>query len=194
MEEISFVELLNRVRHGDSAAAGQLIEEYEDVIRREIRFSLFDWRLRRVADESDICQSVMLRFLVRVWSGSFEFEKPNDLINLLKTMVRARVADLHRHCTAQRRDVRRTQPFDSGIPTAAKTPAPDSAVLRANFLADFERRLDEPQRTILKLRRDGLNWVQIAERIDQTTDRADAIRKRFERAVARVSTELGIEL
>lgn len=193
MEDISFAELLKRVRHGDSAAAGQLMEEYEDVIRREIRFSLVDWRLRRVADESDICQSVMLRFLVRVWSGSFDFEKPGDLINLLKTMVRARVADLHRHCTAQRRDVRRTEPLDRAAPTAAKTSTPDSAVLRADFLAEFERRLDESQRTILKLRRDGLNWVQIAEQIGQATERADAIRKRLERATARVSAELGLE-
>lgn len=192
MGQNAFTDLLNRVRRGDSEAAGLLMEQYEDAIRREIRFSLVDWRMRRLADESDICQSVMMRFLVQVWAGNFDLQNPADLVNLLKSMVRSRVADLHRYCTAQRRDVRRTEPVQNdGL--AAKNLGPELTVANADFLQEFEKRLDEPHRSVLRMRREGLSWARIAEQSGESADRAEAVRKRFERAVARVSANMGIE-
>ena len=60
---------LDRIRRPDSprargdseAAAGELVAQYESVIRRVIRFRLTDSRLRAAFDSMDVCQSVLDR-------------------------------------------------------------------------------------------------------------------------------------
>ena len=60
----------------------------------------------------------------------------------------------------------------------------------ADFLASFECRLSDEERSIFALRRQGMNWPEIADRIG---GKAEAIRKRFERALERVRRDLDPE-
>jgi hypothetical protein len=192
VEENSFANLVQAVRAGKSEAVDKLIEQYESAIRREIRFTLLDAHLQRTVDESDICQSVMMRFLVKLWTGDFDLQSSEDLVNLLKSMVRNRVADVRKYWTAQRRDVRRNvaQMDPDAAPVSDATPG--CLVANAELLNEFERRLSEQDRKILTMRREGNSWKEIAATID-SPDRVEAVRKRYQRTITCVSRDLGVE-
>jgi len=102
-QDVSFQELIRRVRGGDQAAAAELVERYEPAVRRAVRFRLVDARLRSLLDSMDICQSVMASFFVRAAAGQYELDKPTQLVNLLVAMAHNKVASLARKERAQRR-------------------------------------------------------------------------------------------
>src|SRR5437016_3582552 len=104
----SFLRLIARVRAGEPEAAAELIRSYEAEIRREVRLRLGDLRMRRVFDSMDICQSVWFSFFVRASTGSYELDKPEDLLKLLVGMARNKLAFQVRKQRAARRDHRRT--------------------------------------------------------------------------------------
>jgi RNA polymerase sigma factor (sigma-70 family) len=193
MDEPGFAELVERVKQGDSQAARLLLERYEPAIRRQVRFTIRDNRLRRLLGETDVCQSVLGQFFVALWAGRLEFDGPEQLVGLLKEMVRNKVIDKARYWKAQRRDYRRDidrlDP-DQTVEPVSTGPTPSQIVADAEILAEFGRRLTESERAILVLRRQGASWAEVA---GQLGGNAAAIRKRFERAVHRVSHELGLD-
>jgi DNA-directed RNA polymerase specialized sigma24 family protein len=194
MEEPNFAELIRRSRRGDSEAARWLVERYESAVRREVRFSLMDNPLRRVVDEADLCQSVMAQFFVGLWAGQFEVSGPEQLIALLKTMVRNKVVDRARYWNAGRRDFgRNVAALDPGNPIelASAEPTPSVVVSNAELLAEFQRRLSEQERAILALRQQGLDWSAVAERLGG--ENAEVLRKRLAKGLDRVGRELGLE-
>lgn len=190
MQRAKFQRLMDRVRRRESQAMEEFLREYGEAVQREVRFTLLDARLRRVVSESDVCQSVMARFLVGVWAGKFNFESASDAVGLLKVMVRARVADLNRYWTAHRRDLHRNvglqQPH---TPTELKTP---SRIVAADELLDeVWQRLNERERRIIELRQTGASWAQIAERLD--VESPEALRKQYERRLILITEELGLK-
>src|SRR5437588_7544445 len=88
----SFADFIRRIRAGDQEAAANLVRQYEPTIRRVVRFRLVDARLGAVLDSMDICQSVLASFFVRTASGQFELDGPEDLVKLLVTMARNKLA------------------------------------------------------------------------------------------------------
>jgi hypothetical protein len=191
MQSLAFGDLIDRTRRGDSQSARLLVEKYEAAIRREIRFSILDQRLRRLIDESDVLQSVLGRFFFGLYSGQYAFDHPDKLARLLKEMVKAKVADRARYWTAAQRDHRRQVRATDAFDGPSREPSPSRIVEDAELLLEFEKRLSDEERTILALRRQGLQWPAVADAIG--TGEPEAIRKRFDRALARVSKELGFE-
>ena len=84
-EQNQFRELIRRVRNRDEEAASELVRRYESAIRRVVRIHLRDARLRRVLDSTDICQSVLASFFVRVAAGQYDLDEPKQLVKLLVT-------------------------------------------------------------------------------------------------------------
>jgi DNA-directed RNA polymerase specialized sigma24 family protein len=191
MENRGFAELVHRARRGEQEAATRLIEQYESAIRRQVRFTLMDNKLRRVLEETDICQSVMGQFFSGLGAGRFELNGPEQLIGLLKQMVRNKITDQARYWRAGRRDyLRNIAPVDSECVAEpmSSEPTPSRVVAESEFLNEFENRLSDWEKTIFGFRRQGLSWSEIAGRIGGG---AEAIRKRFERALDRVGRTLG---
>ena len=89
----SFTELIERVRSGDEQAATQLVQDFEPVVRRELRFRLRDSLARRELDSMDISQSVLSNFFVRAAMRQYDLNEPVDLVKLLATMTRNKVAE-----------------------------------------------------------------------------------------------------
>src|SRR5580704_8003946 len=106
-ENVDFQVLLRRVRAGDGQAAAELVRRYEPAIRRAARVRLLDTRLNRLLDSMDICQSVMASFFVRAALGQYELETPAQLLKLLATMTRNKLANQVKGHGAARRDFRR---------------------------------------------------------------------------------------
>ena len=193
MDPPSFAELVSRARGGDPDAVRHLVELYEPVIRRQVRFSLLENKLRRVLEEADVCQSVMGRFFTGLEQRRFELDGPEQLNGLLKRLVRNKITDHARYWKAGRRDyLRNITPIDPDDPVEpiSPDPTPSRVVADADFLARFEGRLSDGERAIFALRRQGMNWPEIADRVG---GKAEAIRKRFERALERVRRNLDPE-
>ena len=193
MSEIdNLAELMKRVREGDQHAAELLVKQYEPLIRRMVRLRLEDQRLSRVFESMDVCQSVLGSFFVRAAMGQFDVQEPGQLVNLLITMTRNKVASAARREYQQKRDRRRTSEGDSQqmarIESHAETP---SVVVAGKELVDKARALmRDAERQISELRSGGCSWEEIAQTMGGT---AQSRRVQFMRATSRIMAQLGID-
>jgi RNA polymerase sigma-70 factor (ECF subfamily) len=190
-DEITFPELIARIRAGDSEAAAELVRRYEPTIRRVARVRLGDTRLQRLFDSMDICQSVFGSFFVRTALGEYDLQTPEQVLNLLVTMSRKKVVDQTRRAGAARRDFRRVKPSAGQEERwAASEPSPSEQVAGAELLVEFRKRLTEEERSLADARASGQDWNQIAA---ERGSSPEALRKQLSRAIDRVSQALGLE-
>ncbi len=190
-DEVPFADFIRRIRAGDAGAAVELIQRYESVVRLEVRVRLVDPRLRQAFDSLDVCQSVMASFFVRAAAGQFDLDQPHDLVKLLVVMARRKLAQQVRRERAQRRDHRRLEPAPSDVlEAAAARPSPSAEVAGRELLDAFRQRLSDEERQLAERRAQGEAWADIAAEMGGT---AQARRKQLERAVERVSRELGLD-
>jgi RNA polymerase sigma factor (sigma-70 family) len=188
----SFVGLIDGVRRGDADAAARLVREFEPEIRRTIRIHLTDSPLQRVFDSMDICQSVMANFLVRASVGQFELDAPEKVLGLLIKMARNKLTDKARAQKGARRHPGGKQQDDSGaLRNVAAADASPSRVLQGQeLIGQIKERLTAEEVVLLEHRMQGMEWPEIAAKLDAKPDR---LRKQFTRAMDRVVEELKVE-
>jgi len=186
----TFREILNRVRAGDEQAATELVRQYEPAIRRAARVRMVDARLGRLLDSMDICQSVMASFFVRAAAGVYDLETPEQLLKLLATMARNKLANQANRLRAARRDQRRIEGADVALEVAGHDPRPSVVVSARELLGEVQRRLTPEERQILERRERGSDWAEIAHDLGGSPE---ALRKRFTRGVDRVAKQLGLD-
>jgi RNA polymerase sigma factor (sigma-70 family) len=187
-EEEAFLELLGRVRAGDERAAEELVRRYEPMIRFEVRLRLTDPRISRLFDSIDVCQSVLSSFFVRAAAGQYELDRPEQLVGLLVTMARNKVASLARRERARDSDWRREEA--GALDTVNDGFEPSRRLAGRDLLAEVHRRLSTEESALASLRGRGESWRQIAASLGGT---AEARRKQLARALDRVTEELGID-
>lgn len=190
-ETAQFQELIRRVRDRDEEAARELTARYESAIRRVVRIHLRDSRVRRVMDSMDVCQSVLASFFVRTALGQYELNTPDELIHLLATITRNKVANQVHRMRAQRRDVRRNTGLEEGgAGLADRASSPGEQVSARELLEKVRERLAPEERYLAEQRGLGRTWRDIADESGATDG---ALRKKLTRALDRVMTELGLE-
>jgi RNA polymerase sigma-70 factor (ECF subfamily) len=187
----AFADFMRRVRAGDEQTAAELVRRYEPLIRREVRLHLEDRRLARLFDSLDVCQSVLGSFFLRAAAGQYELDRPDQLVKLLVTMARNKLASAARGQHRQRRDQRRmTADGQEELDRMADPhPAPDEAVAGQELLRRFRDSLSGEERQLVDLRGEGLGWADVAARLGGT---AQARRMQLARAVDRIARELGL--
>jgi len=190
-DALSFQDLIRRVQAGDQDAATELVRRYEATVRRVVRFRLVDARLGAAFDSMDICQSVLASFFVRAASGQFDLHQPEDLVKLLATMARNKLADQARRERAGRRDRRRVTGTGSATDRlATRDPSPSQQVAADELLREARRRLTPAERQLVELGGQGRDWADIAAELGED---AVVLRKRLSRALDRVARELGLD-
>jgi RNA polymerase sigma-70 factor (ECF subfamily) len=190
-EEPAFVDLIERVRAGDQNAAAELVRRYEPAIRRAVKIQLRDHRLRRTFDSVDICQSVLAGFFVRAALGQFDLARPEDLLKLLATMARRKLATKARHSQVVRRDYRSLEDNATGSEgLVAHDSSPSQQVAGRDLLQAVQARLTAEERALAEQRTQGREWADIAAACGGS---AEALRKKLARALDRVAGELGLE-
>jgi RNA polymerase sigma-70 factor (ECF subfamily) len=188
--EVTLRTLLERTRAGDQRAATELVRRYEPALRRAVRLRLRDRQLRRFLDSSDVCQAVLLRFFVRVATGRYDLDTPEQVLRLLATMARHQVVNEALHQRAAKRDCRRLERAGAEEWEAAAPGSSPSQHAAAGELLEKARGLISPgEWQLLQLRQEGRGWADIARLLGGTPD---GLRKRFARAVARVTHALGL--
>ncbi len=190
-ESSDFHDLIQRVRAGDEAAAAELVRRYEPSIRRAVRIRLGDTRLARAFDSMDVCQSVMASFFVRAALGQYELNAPEQLLKLLATMARHKLADRVDQERAGCRDNRRVEEGSAETrEVAAAGSTPSRQVAAREMLEEVLRRLSPEERQLVEMRQQGIDWAGIAQQLGGSPD---ALRKRLARATDRVARELGLD-
>ena len=189
MPEEPFDTLIARIRAGEERAATDLVRRYEPEIRREVRFILRDPFLRRSFDSMDICQSVMGSFFLRAALGEYDLDRSEDLIRLLIRMTRNKVVDATRRQRAQCRDHRRATNIET-LEIEACSPTPSQVAEGREMLAAFRGKLNTEELRLADLRSQGQEWTDIAREVGGTPD---ARRKQLTRAIARISSEMGLD-
>jgi DNA-directed RNA polymerase specialized sigma24 family protein len=216
MAEPSFIELIERLQHNDRQSIDLLIERYGPALRRAIDRALFERRVtrcRQTVDEneaSDIYQTVLLVFLARLERGCsgagrrLGFETPGHLVSYLKAIAGNEINRRSRGSRALARigegrlaTTRMQQGSDEpGLAQLAVSAelTPSESLMACELLeqdhatlAEIERRLRSDEKAIWELVRLNLSWSEIASRLEGS---AEALRKRFCRAVRRIAAEL----
>jgi RNA polymerase sigma factor (sigma-70 family) len=190
-DESVFVELLKRVRSGDSDAASELVRTYESAIRVAVRTRLSDPALRRQFDSMDVCQSVLASFFLRAAAGEYDLRDPPQLVALLTKMTRNKLAMRVRREYRQRRDIRRDVQLEDGFTRPHSTmDEPADQVVGRELIQQAMALMDTQVREMAVCRAHGMEWSEIAARLGGS---ADARRKQFQRAVNRIATTLQID-
>jgi RNA polymerase sigma-70 factor (ECF subfamily) len=191
-QALSFAEFLRRIRRGDEQAALELVQRYEAVIRREVRLGISDRRLNRAFDSIDVCQSVLASFFARAATGQYDLESPEQLVQLLMSMARNKLASLARREQRLRRDVRRvvsTQPEDLER-VADSAVSPSEIVLQRELVERMRAELTDDERQIADLRVEGMGWDEVAQRLGGN---AQARRMQLARGIERAAEQLGLD-
>jgi RNA polymerase sigma-70 factor (ECF subfamily) len=191
-DEKTFSDLIRSVKEGNQAAAEELVRRYESAVRRAVRTRLVDARLKGILDSMDVCQSVLGSFFYRAALGQYEIERPEDLVKLLVTMARNKLADQARRLATDRRGKGMVRVGDAAeIDVAGADPTASRVVSARESLEAAWARLSADERRLAEQRALGRPWAELAAEAGTTPE---ALRKKHERAVSRVSKELGLEL
>jgi RNA polymerase sigma factor (sigma-70 family) len=190
-EDEEFDTFIKRIRSGDSQAAEELVRLYEPIVRRQIRMHLIDSRMIRVYDSNDFSQAVMASFFLRAGDGQYELQEPADLIRLLVSMARNKLASGARRLLSEKRDGLRREmetPMFEQIPDCSDTPS--KAVAMLELVSKARSQLSEDERAMSDMRSLGKSWEEIAQQLGGT---AQSRRMQFTRAMDRVTAALGIK-
>jgi RNA polymerase sigma-70 factor (ECF subfamily) len=134
---------------------------------------------------------VLGSFFIRVATGQYKLETPEQLLKLLTTMARNKLISQARRQHAQRRDRRRsTSDSPDEVLLKSPDPSPSKQVALRDLLQEVDRRLSPEERRILALRNAGQDWASVALELGAT---AEALRRRLSRALDRVAEELGLD-
>jgi RNA polymerase sigma factor (sigma-70 family) len=165
---LSFDELMSRLRQGDNEAARQLFERFAQRLIALIRQQL-DERLRGRIDPEDVMQSVFLSFFCRSQEEEFQLRDWDDLWALLTRMTLNKLGHHLSYHLAERRSVQRES--EEPIPSAdvsswtivAREPTPLEAMILSETVEELLRPLNSRDRTIAMLALEGYTRHEIAE-------------------------------
>ncbi len=176
-----FAELIRRLRAGDPRAAEEFVVRYAPAVRRVGRVL----RLRRHCplDSEEIAQSVLASVCVRLRLGQYDLATEEHLGRLLRRIASNKAADRGR---AAGQGPKKCPESDLDVFAGKADGAAVSLEIRE--LIDKARRLfTDEEWDLVERRKDAQDWPEIAAAHGRTPE---AVRKRYERAVARVETLL----
>ncbi len=171
----TFEHLLKRVRDGDEQAITELVVSYEPEIRRVAR-NLLGPLLRPTLDTMDIAQSIQVALLCGMREAKFDITNQGELVGLVATMVRRKVADHWR--IQKRRHELVNQAVEEGtlqaVEFAEDAVAEGQDPARATELNDLVEQiletLDEQEQRLLELRLAGCSTAEAAREMETSPD------------------------
>jgi RNA polymerase sigma-70 factor (ECF subfamily) len=146
--------------------------------------------MRRLLDSLDVCQSVFAKFFDCVGAGKYELHHPRQLQQLLLKFANNKLLDHFRKQGAARHGGG-VRVEGETVDWVADTTAQPTAAVENRELVDLLRsRLSADEQGLLDQWMNGEDWPAIAV---LTGSSAEAVRKRFTRAIDRAAKELGWE-
>ncbi len=187
----TFANRLTRLRSCDEKEVELFVAKYEPFIRRSLRFRIARASLNPAADSVDVCQSVLIGFLMRLSGGNYELHSEEDLRKLLMAIANKKFLRLKRHETAAKRCRAQTESLSDLPELAARPENPSISPLKTcELLRQLTLRLSAQELELFRSRGLGQSWTNIGEKLGESPS---VLRKRLSRAIQRIATEMGLE-
>jgi RNA polymerase sigma-70 factor (ECF subfamily) len=159
----AFPTLLERIRQGDENALAELLEQYGPAIRRTVRHYLGP-DLRPFLDTMDLVQSLHFRLVVGMRDNKLVINDPTSLMNLVRLVVRRRIAHYWRKIKKQPpRESRPPDDHPKGHPTAGSDPLVD--LVANEELAHILGQLHPTDCRLLEMRWQGYSTAHAAREL-----------------------------
>jgi RNA polymerase sigma-70 factor (ECF subfamily) len=198
-DESDPVKLLARVRDGEAAALGQLLDLYHSYLGVLARVQI-GRRLQAKVDTDDVIQDTYLQAYRNF--AQFRGTSEEEFLAWLRQILASRLVKLvRRYYGTQRRDVRLERELEEALGESSRVmgeelSAPQSTPSQraarreqAVLLADALSRLPEDYREAIILRHvEGLAFPEVARRMDRTPD---SVKKLWTRGLAQLRRLLG---
>jgi RNA polymerase sigma-70 factor, ECF subfamily len=189
-------QLLSRAKQGDSAAVQQLFTRYNHRLRAMIK-AVLDPRLSSRLDASDVLQDAYSLALNRL--PEFLEERPIGFYPWLRQLVRQQLVTVYRrHVDADRRSVRKEQPFpfalsdDSALQLAERLTSNDTApgvrLIREESRQRIRAaigRLPGVDREVLYMR--CIEQLSVQQTAEALAVSESAVKSRFSRALQKIT-------
>lgn len=167
-EELSFDEVMSRLRAGENQAAARVFNQFAERLIALAR-SRLDTFTRQKVDPEDVIQSVYRSFFKRHAEGQFNIQDWDNLWTLLAVIAARKCANRVNFFRAACRDARHELPLADGSasdwPGSATEPTPEEAVILTETIEQLMRGLDERNREILALALQGYTTAEISTKL-----------------------------
>lgn len=172
MQEVEFARLIARVKEGDEEAIRQLIDQFGPEVQIMVRRRL-PARIRSQFDSVDFTQDVWSSVIIDFRDRSDPFDDPKHLLRFLAGVVQNKVTQEFRRQTRTRKyDIAREEPLyvrrgnrDLPRELPASDPTPSEEMQAGDRLEQLVSGRSQLEIQIVQLRRDGLTFDEIAERL-----------------------------
>lgn len=176
MDDPGFADLIGRARSGDEAAISAILGRFEPEVRTMVRVRL-PRSMRNQFDSMDFVQAVWTSVLAGVFGGKAEdvgrFADAHHFRGYLAGVARNKVFEEHRRLTRTRKyDLAREERLyvrrgDREIPreVAARDASASENLQERDRLDQLTRGLSTQETRIVQLRREGLTFEEIADRV-----------------------------
>lgn len=176
MADSETVEIVERARQGDEAAASALFERYVARLIDLAQARIFK-KLGRRLDAEDIVQSVYRSFFLHLRQGRYDLRSSGDLWHLLAAMAVRKVHRQARKHTAEKRAIYREDSVGgmSGVnclqaDALARDPSPDVVLEVIDELEHMYLLRSPAQRRIVELRLRNYSIAEIS-RMEKLSER-----------------------
>ena len=190
MDRVDARHAFDRWQAGDSESLDTLLRYYLPQLKTVVRRQL-GYPLRNKLDSDDIVQEVLRSFVDIL--PRYEIQDENHFVNLLGRLVRNAISARYHYFSAERRALRRDREaytdelrgrHASGRPL--DEPSVSEVLVRNEQVNEMLKHLfllEASDQEALGLRLDGLEYAEIGERLEISSE---AARKRYDRAVKRL--------
>jgi RNA polymerase sigma factor (sigma-70 family) len=183
--------LLEKLRSGDDAAAGQVFRAYEPCLRMVVRRQLSP-DLRAKFDSQDIVQSVWVHLLRGCRETGWRFADATHLRAFLVQLTRHRFID---HLRRHRGTLEREQPLTEGLPEDTLRddgPRPDDTLEAAELWEQLLELCPPAHWEVLRLKRAGALTAEVAARTGLHEGSVRRILNDLSKRLARRQTQLNL--
>jgi RNA polymerase sigma-70 factor (ECF subfamily) len=187
--------LLREARHGSEEAFGQLVEACRRYLTLVARWEL-SVDLQAKFSASDIVQDTFIK--AKQGFAGFDGHSRRELLGWLRAILLRSLAQANRRYEqVAKRDVAREVSLDAvgayvqAADLPVRDPSPSERAMGVEAQDELVRAIDalpEDYRNVIVLHhRDGLDFPELAKRLGST---ADAVRKRWQRAIKQLGNRL----
>ena len=188
----SFLEFLERLKQGDDDAAAEVFQLYANRLIG-LAYNRLDSRIQQKVDPEDVMLSAFKSFFRRQKDGAFELTGWDSLWALLVGITVRKCGRQIATFRSAKRDINRElTPRDDDAPgfeASASEPTPQEAAMLVEMLEGLMQDLSPRDRTILAMRLDGYNILEIAEKVDRTERTVSRTLRRVREQLEQIDSE-----
>jgi len=170
--------LLRRIQEGEDDAATELYQRYAARLL-DLAAAKTSSDVKRRVDPEEIVQSVFRTFFRRASQGEYEVPDGDELWKLFLVIGLNKIRAVAGHHKAAKRDVRRTAGSDATGEASAVVPDEVARHTLEMTIDELLAPLPESHRQIVRLRIDGYEVTEIAERTRRAKRSVERILQEF---------------